>query len=104
VEWRRGPVISPHEDVWQRNMPISRRSPDDLVSRLEALCRTEPAGNLSMPLPARHAEYLDVLSTHAPVDRVWAGPVYMSTRELAPSAAAIAIEDENVHLHGYYRE
>ena len=50
--------------------------PDDLVSRLEVLCSREPAGDLSAKLPAQHAKYLELLSSHDPVDRVWAGPVY----------------------------
>jgi hypothetical protein len=72
--------------------------PGDLVSRLEALCSTEPAGDLPGKLPAHHEHYLELLSSHAPVDRVWAGPVYMSTRDLPPGAPPIAIDDDNSHL------
>jgi hypothetical protein len=72
--------------------------PGDLVGRLEILCSGEPTGDLSGELPARHAEYLELLSSHAPVERVWAGPVYMSTRDLPPSTPPIAIGDDNPHL------
>ena len=73
--------------------------PGDLVSRLEALCSREPVGDLSAKLPARHATYLDLLSSQVPVDRVWAGPVYMSTRDdLPPSTPPITIGDDNAHL------
>jgi hypothetical protein len=72
--------------------------PNDLVSRLEALCSGEPVGDLSGKLPAHHARYLELLSSHAPVDRVWAGPAYMSTRDLPPSAPPVAIGDDNAHL------
>jgi GNAT acetyltransferase len=72
--------------------------PGDLVSRLEALCGTEPAGDLSGKLPARYAEYLELLSSHAPVDRVWAGPAYMSTRDLPPSSPPMAVGDHDAHL------
>src|ERR1700693_94056 len=37
--------------------------PGDLVSRLEALCGREPADDLSGKLPARYAEYLELLSS-----------------------------------------
>ena len=72
--------------------------PNDIVSRLEALCSREPVGDLPGKLPAHHAKYLELLSSHAPVGRVWAGPVYMSTRDLPPSAPPIAIDDDNAHL------
>src|SRR5438046_7858023 len=51
--------------------------PSGLIDRLEALCCSEPAGDLSDKLPVRHAEYLELVCSHAPVDRIWAGPVYM---------------------------
>jgi hypothetical protein len=72
--------------------------PNDLVSRLEALCSGEPVGDLSGKLPAHYAKYLELLSSHAPVDRVWAGPAYMSTRDLPPRAPPIAMGDHNAHL------
>jgi hypothetical protein len=72
--------------------------PDDLVDHLEALCSTEPVGDLSAKLPASHGQYHDLLSAHALIERVWAGPVFMSKRELSPSVAPIAIGEENIHL------
>jgi len=72
--------------------------PRDLASRLEALCNKEPVGDLSGKLPVHYAKYLELLSSHAPVDRVWAGPAYMSTQDLPPSAPPIAIGDDNAHL------
>src|ERR1700688_126998 len=72
--------------------------PDDLVSRLEPLCGREAGGDLSAKLPARYAEHLELLSSHAPVERVWAGPVYMSVRDLPPSTPPIALGDDNAHL------
>src|SRR5436305_15268311 len=68
--------------------------PCDLVSRLETLCSKEPVGDFFDKLPAHYAKYLELLSSHAPVDRVWAGPAYMSTRDLPPSAPPIAIGDD----------
>jgi hypothetical protein len=48
--------------------------PDDLVSRLEDLCNQEPKGEPLGKLPAHYSKYLDLLSSHTPVDHVWAGP------------------------------
>jgi hypothetical protein len=72
--------------------------PSDLVSRLDAYAAKEPVGDLSGKLPAHYAKYRELLSSHARVDRVWAGPAYMSTRDLPPSAPPIAIGDDNAHL------
>jgi hypothetical protein len=72
--------------------------PGNLVTRLEALCSQEPVGDLSGKLPAHSEKYLELLSSHAPVDRVWAGPAYMSTRDRLPSTPPIAIGDHNAHL------
>jgi hypothetical protein len=62
------------------------------------VCGTEPAGDLSSKLPARYEKYLELLSSHSPVDRIWAGPVYLSTRDLPPSVPPVAIGDHNTHL------
>jgi hypothetical protein len=72
--------------------------PGELVSRLEPLCESEPCGDLSGRLPARFADYAELLSAHAPVGRVWAGPVYMSTRDLPPGTPPIAVGDHNANL------
>src|SRR5215510_11039323 len=48
--------------------------PDDLVSRLEALCTQEATGGPLGRLPARYEQYLDPLTSYAPLDRIWAGP------------------------------
>lgn len=72
--------------------------PDDLVSRLEDLCNQEPKGEPPGKLPAQYGQYLDLLSSHAPVHRVWAGPAYTSVRDVPPSASPIAIDENNAHL------
>jgi hypothetical protein len=72
--------------------------PDDLVSRLEALCIGESAGDLTGKLPVHHADYLELLSSHAPVDRVWAGPAYMFTQDLPPGVPPTPICGHNADL------
>jgi len=71
---------------------------DDLVRRLEDLCAREPKGQPPERLPARYGQYLDLLSSHAAVDRIWAGPAYMSTRDVPPAASPVAIGGDNAHL------
>jgi len=72
--------------------------PDDLVSHLEDLCDQEPKGEPPGRLPALYGQYLDLLSSHAPVDRIGAGPHYVFTRDVPPSASPVAIDENNAHL------
>src|SRR5437899_2173790 len=72
--------------------------PDDLVGRLEALCAQEPKDDPPGRLPARCGQYIDLLSSHAPVARVWAGPAYMSRRDVPPNASPVPIGDDNAYL------
>jgi len=71
---------------------------DDLVARLEDLCAQEPKGAPPGRLPAQRGRYLLLLSSHAAVDRVWAGPAYMVTQDVPPGTAATAIGDDNADL------
>jgi RimJ/RimL family protein N-acetyltransferase len=72
--------------------------PDALVSRLEELCNREPAGEPLGELPAHYDRYLDLLSSHAPVERVWAGPAYLFERDLPLDADAVSIDERNAEL------
>ena len=72
--------------------------PDDLASRFEELCRREPVGELSRKLPAHYDEYVELLSSHAPIEGFGAGPAYMFTRDVPTTASPIAIDDTNAYL------
>jgi hypothetical protein len=49
-------------------------------------------------LPAQYDEYVDVLASHAPVTRIWAGPAYAFPRDVVPSALPTMIGETNAHL------
>jgi len=72
--------------------------PDDLVSRLEELCIHEANGEPPGKLPARYGQYLNLLTSHAPVDRIWAGPAYMFAQVVPTDGSPIPISDDNAHL------
>ena len=72
--------------------------PDDLVSRLEELCTQEATGGPLGRLPARYGQYLDLLTSHAPVDRIWAGPAYRFAQNLSTDGSPIPIRGDNAHL------
>ena len=63
--------------------------PDDLVERLEALCKEEaPATDLRAPI--RYEErYRAVLAGHAPIAETWSGPAYHFPEKLPPTARKV---------------
>ena len=65
--------------------------PDDLARTLEELSSQEPRGQNLERLPVWHHRYRTLLSAHAQVEAVSAGPAYIFTQDLAGSAASIAI-------------
>lgn len=80
--------------------------PDEIVCRLELLCEQEPPDRFSETLPLHHAQYLDVLTEHTAVQKLWAGPAYialgdvpLSQKVLQDTAQeATLINRENAHL------
>jgi hypothetical protein len=72
--------------------------PDELAHALEELSSQEPRGPDPGKLPVHHHRYRSLLSSHAPVPAVSAGPAYMFTRDVAGSAAPVAIGEHNGHL------
>jgi GNAT superfamily N-acetyltransferase len=73
--------------------------PDAQVRRLRVLADGEPAGRALEPRPLRYEEYLNVLGDAAPVQHVWAGPVYLCADDAAlPQATTIDVDEENIGL------
>ena len=70
---------------------------DDIVARLEELCVKEPSSR-SGKLPALHSKYLERLACHAPVVRVWAGPVFAFPDDIPTAVRTVSIDDKNAHL------
>ena len=72
--------------------------PAEIARRLAVLCSEEPKGESPGELPARYDEYLDVLASHAPVTRIWAGPAYAFPRDVVPGALPTMIVETNAHF------
>src|SRR6516225_5523683 len=72
--------------------------PDSLALALEELCSQEPRGQELGNLPVHHYRYRTLLSSHAPVEAVSAGPAYIFTQDVAGRAASIAIGEHNAYL------
>lgn len=72
--------------------------PDEIVRRLEALCRQEPAARFSEPLPVHYEPYLAVLTEHAPIQKLWSGPAYRFLQEVAPQGETTFLTPQNADL------
>jgi hypothetical protein len=72
--------------------------PDSLARMLEELCSQEPRGRELEKLPVHHHRYRTLLSSHAPVEAVSAGPAYIFTQDVEGSAAPIAMGEGNAYL------
>src|SRR5262249_6510866 len=72
--------------------------PDYLVARLAEVCAQEPKGEQLEKLPAGSATLLELLSSHASVSQVWAGPVFQFREQSTTSAGTVSINETNRHL------
>ena len=71
---------------------------DELAAAFGALSEREPSGFDAGPAPARLEPYLEVLATHQPVERVWAGPAYHFPEPPATPEGTVAVTSKNVSL------
>jgi hypothetical protein len=72
--------------------------PDDLADQLLTLGNDEPLSNSFARMPSHHEEYLRLLSTHDPVQRVWSGPGYCFREDVTPTRQPVVIDEENADL------
>jgi hypothetical protein len=72
--------------------------PDDLTAKLRELCDAEPAGSEPARAPTHQDEYVRLLTSQAPIERIWRGPAYVFTTDVAPAPQPLAIHEGNVDL------
>lgn len=79
--------------------------PETLVEKLGALCAGEPAGVESEGAPRHSEAYLRLLGSHAPVQKMWAGPAYHFVEYPEPSRPLLAVTEANAgSLRGGFEE
>jgi hypothetical protein len=71
---------------------------DDLVACLEHSRVQEQTERQPCKLPALYSKYLELLSSHAPIVRVWAGPVFVFPDNMVTAVHTVSINDTNGHL------
>lgn len=73
--------------------------PTEVVERLETLCRNEPIVHDPREKPMHYDEYITILETQDPINRVWMGPAYCFPDDCLPrSANLVRITRENAWL------
>ena len=80
-------------NVWRFRAGLS----EELVRELESLCAEEPRIETDFNEPPRHVErYVQLLETHAPVERVSGGPAYHFPHNIVASGRAVPITEHDV--------
>jgi hypothetical protein len=99
-EWTGGPAARFHLMRTARNSFEQFRADlaDDLVVRLGELRAQEPIGRRQGKWPRLRSKYLELLAFHAPVARVWAGPVFTFPDDMAADVRTVSINATNGHL------
>ena len=85
--------------TWMGNLWRFRADlPEMLIEELEALCADEPVGKAFHRQPHHVESYVRLLETHAPGHKLWMGPAYHCTGQLALSRPVRVITKTNAQL------
>ena len=72
--------------------------PGDLVADLERLCRGEPETAALSKTPEDLEEYVRLLESQTPIERVQAGPAYWFSTDVVPVVQPVEINETNANL------
>ncbi len=88
-----------HRNVGNNLWRFHADLPEELIKGLTLLCEKEPVSDTPSRQP-RHADsYADLLPSHRPIKRIWAGPAFLFPAEiLAGDFDATAITKDNADL------
>jgi len=70
--------------------------PDALCEEIHSLCETEKPGLSEHPI--HESDYVQMLSSHAPVEKIWIGPAYWFSKTAPSGAQTVPISNHNSHL------
>jgi hypothetical protein len=91
--------ISRFNTCWREHFGQYRADlADDLVERLEELRAREPIGRRQAKWPGLDGQYLELLTLHGPVVRVWAGPIFIFSDDMTADVSTVSINEINGHL------
>ena len=72
--------------------------PESVVTRLRKLAAAEPMLTDFRKFPRCRGQFNDVLQSHGPIERAWAGPAYRFPDRIEPPANVIRLSPENARL------
>lgn len=72
--------------------------PDNVVTQLKEVAATKPMPMNSQKIPSIHAQFKEILQSHAPIERVWIGPAYRFPEQIAPPTNVIRLSRANADL------
>lgn len=81
-------------NLWRCRADIS----GELAFELSKWCDGEPATNNLSRMPAHRQDYIRLLASQAPIERIEAGPAYWFSKDVAPSVAPVEISTANADL------
>lgn len=85
---------TPEGNIWSLRHDVEQ----DLAAGLEELSGSEPVGLQIGPVPGSAAPYLDLLSRHHPVQRLWTGPAYCFPGELPGCVDIVYVTPDNASV------
>ncbi len=72
--------------------------PENVVAQLKEVAAAEPAPMDSRAFPSRRNQFVDILQSHAPIERIWLGPAYRFPKHISPPPNVVRLSPENVGL------
>ena len=71
---------------------------DELTAGLAECCGREPETNELPRMPVHQEEYIRLLASHAPIERIWSGPAFWFSKDIAPGVLPVEISETNADL------
>lgn len=72
--------------------------PDNVIAQLKEVAAAEPMPVNSEKIPKSHRQFKDILQSHAPIERVGAGPAYRFPERITPPTNAVRLSCEDAGL------
>jgi RimJ/RimL family protein N-acetyltransferase len=73
-------------------------TPDELTIELAECCDSESETYELSRMPAHREEFIRLLASHAPIERIWTGPAFWFSKDVAPSVKPVEISEANADL------
>jgi len=72
--------------------------PDNVVAQLREVAAAEPTPMDSRTFPSCRNQFVDILQSHAPLERIWLGPAYRFPKHITHPQNVVRLLPENIGL------